>query len=62
MATHISIKIKDDGIIVSASQDGEKVDMNDYKNINNVAGILAKVCTRMIGYSNKKKNKVAYES
>lgn len=55
MATHISIKITDDDIIVSASQDGKKADMNDYRNINNVAGMLSKVCTRMITYYNNQK-------
>lgn len=41
------------GIQIACSQNGRKVDMTIPSNIANVAGMLAEVSCRMLGYNNE---------
>lgn len=55
METLIKVRIEDDGVAVSCSQNGKRIDATEPSNIANIAGMLAKVAVDMVKYNNKKK-------
>ena len=55
METRIKVRLKDDSIEVSCSNNRKRVDMTIPSNISNIAGVLAEVSTKMINYNNQRR-------
>ena len=55
MEMRIKVRLKDDSLEVSCSNNGNRVDMTIPSNISNIAGVLAEVSTKMIKYNNQRR-------